>query len=134
MKEITFQEEFDYPESDVGISLEVKLHHGENVVTIKAKVDPGASVCLFMNEVGVTLGIPIETGIYQRLSGLTGSLEAYGHEVILQIGDIQFPGLVYFAKYPGLERNLLGRQGCWRNLKLGVIDYDCKLFISPYDA
>ncbi|NOT61950.1 MAG: hypothetical protein HOP19_17175 [Acidobacteria bacterium] len=114
--------------------MDVKLTYAESVMVVNAKVDPGSSVCLFTNEIGIGLGIPIEQGIPKRLGGLTGSIEAYGHEVILHIGDIVFPSLVYFAKYPGLERNLLGRQGCWRNLKLGVIDYDCKLFIGPYDG
>jgi hypothetical protein len=65
---------------------------------------------------------------------LSGSLEAYGHEVTLQTGDIAFQSVVYFAKYPGLQRNLLGRQGWLRNLRLGVIDYDNLLYLSAYDA
>lgn len=39
-----------------------------------------------------------------------------------------------FAKYPGLQRNLLGRQGWLRNLRLGLIDYDNLLYLSAYDA
>ena len=42
--------------------------------------------------------------------------------------------VVYFAKYPGLPRNLLGRQGWLRNLRLGVIDYDNLLYLSHYSA
>jgi hypothetical protein len=96
-------------------------------------VDCGASVCLFSHEDGLDLGIPIEQGIPLRLHGLTGSLDAYGHEVTLQTGDIAFQSLVYFAKYPGLQRNLLGRQGWLRNLRFAVIDYDNLLYLSPYD-
>jgi hypothetical protein len=39
-----------------------------------------------------------------------------------------------FAKYPNLPRNLLGRQGWLRNLKLGVIDYDNLLYLSAYGS
>jgi hypothetical protein len=96
-------------------------------------IDTRSAVCLFSNEIGQRLGIPIEQGISKRLSGLTGSLEAFGHEVTLQTGDIAFQSVVYFAKYPGLERNLLGRQGRLRNLWLGVIDYDNVLYLSAYE-
>ncbi|MEP7343168.1 MAG: hypothetical protein ABI977_35915 [Acidobacteriota bacterium] len=41
---------------------------------------------------------------------------------------------VYFAKYPGLERNLLGRSGWLRNLRLGLIDYDNLLYLSEYNS
>ncbi|MGH9751482.1 MAG: hypothetical protein ACREA2_01755 [Blastocatellia bacterium] len=42
--------------------------------------------------------------------------------------------LVYFTKYPNLPRNLLGRQGWLRNLKLGVIDYENLLYLSAYGS
>jgi len=80
------------------------------------------------------LGIPIEQGIPIRLGGLAGSLDAFGHEVTLQTGDIAFQSLVYFAKYPGLQRNLLGRRGWLRNLRLAVIDYDNLLYLSEYGS
>jgi hypothetical protein len=41
---------------------------------------------------------------------------------------------VYFAKYPGLPRNILGRQGWLHNRRLAVIDYDNLLYLSAYDA
>ncbi len=99
-----------------------------------AKVDPGAAICLFSHEVGLKLGSPIEQGIPIRLGGLSGSLEAFDHEVILQMGNIAFQSLIYIAKYPGLQRNLLRRQGWLRNLRLGVIDYDNLPYLSVYDS
>jgi hypothetical protein len=39
---------------------------------------------------------------------------------------------VYFSKYPGVTRNLLGRLGWLRNLQIGMRDYDSKLYISEY--
>ena len=56
------------------------------------------------------------------------------HEVTLQTCGIAFQSFVYFAKYPGLQRNLLGRQGGLRNLKVGLIDYDNLLYLSAYDS
>ena len=45
------------------------------------------------------------------LLSLGSPLEAFGHEVTLQTGTLAFQSLVYFAKYPWLPRNILGRQG-----------------------
>lgn len=134
MNQLDFAEEFLYKDDDEGIPLPVRLSYAGTVIDVLAKVDTGATVCLFSYEDGVDLGIPIEQGIPLRLGGLTGSLEAFGHEVTLQTGDIAFQSLVYFAKFPGLRRNLLGRQGWLRNLKLAVIDYDNLLYLSAYDS
>lgn len=134
MKELTFDYEHRYPDSEDGITLSVSLSYGNVTTRVEAKVDPGAAVCLFSHEDGLDLGIPIEQGIPTRLGGMTGSLEAYGHEVTLQTGGIAFQSLVYFAKYPGLPRNLLGRRGWLRNLKMAVIDYDNVLYLSEYDS
>ena len=134
MKQINFAEEYRYQDDDEGISIRVLLTYGGKTTRVIAKVDTGAAVCLFSYEDGLDLGIPIEQGIPKRLGGLTGSLDAFGHEVTLQTGDIAFQSIVYFAKYPGLERNLLGRQGWLRNLRLGVIDYDKLLYLNAYDS
>ncbi len=134
MKLLSFDEEFRYKDDAEGISIEVTLTYGNTTRSVEAKVDPGAAVCLFRHEFGLKLGIPIEQGEPIRLSGLSGTLDAYGHEVTLQTGDIAFQSVVYFAKYLGLQRNLLGRQGWLRNLRLGLIDYDNLLYLSAYDA
>ena len=60
-------------------------------------------------------------------------MEDFGHELTLQTGDLVFQSMVYFAKYPGLPRNVLGRRGWLRNLRLAVIDYDNLLYLSAYD-
>lgn len=132
MNQLNFAEEFFYKDDSQGISLPVKLTYAGTVIDVLAKVDTGAAVCLFSYEDAIDLGISIEQGIPLRLGGLTGSLEAFGHEVTLQTGDIAFQRVVYFAKHPGLQRNLLGRRGWLRNLKLAVIDYDNLLYLSAY--
>ncbi|MFN7926859.1 MAG: retropepsin-like aspartic protease [Blastocatellia bacterium] len=134
MRQINFLEELPYEDKRSGVSLLITLSYQGNEINVPAKVDTGADVCLFNHETGLALGIPIERGDYLRLGGLTGTLEAYGHEVTIQTGSIAFQSVVYFAKYPGLQRNLLGRQGWLRNLKLGLMDYDNRLHLSPYDA
>jgi hypothetical protein len=134
MTQLTFDEEHRYKDDEEGISVSVILTYGDKTFRTDAKVDPGSIVCLFSYEDGLDLGVPIEQGIPITLGGLAGSLEAFGHEVTLQTGQLVFQSAVYFAKYPGLPRNLLGRRGWLRNLRLGLIDYDNLLYLSAYDA
>lgn len=130
---LTFTETIRYKDDLAGISIPVMLDYRGNAIHEQAKVDPGAEACLFKYEIGVSLGIQVEHGIPITLGTLNGSLEALGHELTLQTGELSFQSLVYFAKYPGLPRNILGRRGWLRNLKLAVIDYDNLLYLSAYD-
>jgi hypothetical protein len=134
MKQLTFEQEHRYPDDEEGISISIKLAYGDETLRVDAKVDPGAAICLFSHEIGLKLGVPIEQGIPIKLGGLTSSLDAFGHEVTLQTGNIAFQSFVYFAKHPDLPRNLLGRQGWLRNLKLGLIDYDNLLYLGAYGS
>ncbi len=130
--QLSFTEQLEYDDNPAGITIFVSLGYGEKNLRIEAKVDPGAEVCLFTHDVARRFGIQIETGIPITLHTLTGPLEAFGHEVTLQTCDMVFQSVVYFAKYPNLPRNILGRQGWLRKLKLAVIDYDNLLYLSAY--
>ena len=132
--QLSFTEELQYDEDPAGITIFVSLGYAEKTARVEAKVDPGAGVCLFTHEVGRRLGIPIEQGTPITLNTLSGNLEAFGHEVTLQTCDMVFQSLIYFAKYPNLPRNLLGRQGWLRKLKLAIVDYDNRLYLSAYDS
>jgi hypothetical protein len=131
---LTFTEQFNYADDPAGILLPVTLSYGGKTLSTNAKVDPGAAVCLFSLEIGLQLGVPVESDIPIVLTSfLGGALDAFGHEVILETGNLTFQTTVYFAKYPGLPRNFLGRQGWLRKLKLGLIDYDNLLYLNAYD-
>lgn len=78
-------------------------------------------------------GLPVEEGIPLSLETLTGALEAFGHEVTIQTLGLTFQSVIYFSRHAGLPRNLLGRNGWLRNVRLGVIDYDNQIFLSSYD-
>ena len=122
-----------YPEKDGGILLYVALSCAGGRVSAEAVVDSGGVVCLFSREVGAALGLDIETGIPKRLSSLGGPIDCFGHEVTLETAGLSFQSIVYFAKYPNLPRNILGRQGWLRNLKLGLVDYENKLYLGNYE-
>jgi hypothetical protein len=97
-------------------------------------VDTGGEVCLFSNEIGSRLGLQVEQGIPTTLDSLGGPIEAFAHEVVIQTGDLIFESLVYFAKFPNLPRNILGRQGWLRKLRMAVVDYDNLLYLNTYDS
>jgi len=132
--QLNFTEEVTYDENSAGITIFISLHYRGRDLRAEAKVDTGAEVCLFTNETGHRLGVRIEQGMPITLHTLAGPIEAFGHEVTLQTGNIHFQSTVYFAKYPGLPRNILGRRGWLRNLKLAVVDYDNLLYLSDYDS
>jgi hypothetical protein len=131
--QITFTETLSYKDHPAGILIPATLSFAGLIANVDAKVDTGAEVCLFSRETGVRLGLPIEDGLPIRLSTLAGTIDAFGHEVTLQTGALIFQSTVYFAKYPHLPRNILGRVGWLRNLKLALIDYDNLLYLSAYD-
>ena len=132
--QLNFTEEVTYDENPAGITIFVSLQYGEKDLRVEAKVDTGAEVCLFTNETGRRLGVLVEQGTPFTIGTLAGSLEAFGHEVTIKTGELIFQSTVYFAKYPGLPRNILGRRGWLRNLKMAVIDYDNLLYLSAYEA
>ena len=133
MTTLNFTETIHYQDDPAGITISVALWSGEKFFRTKAKVDPGAEVCLFENEIGLKLGLKVEQGESIILNTLAGSLEAFGHEVTFQTGELIFQSTVYFAKYPNLGRNILGRRGWTRNIMLAIVDNDNLLYLSAYD-
>ena len=127
---LPFAVEHQYNDLKDGITIPVTLSNGNQEVAADAKVDTGSAVCLFSREAGLSLKLDIESGLYKPLGSLTGSLDAYGHEVAITALGISVHCFVYFARHPGLQRNLLGRQGWLRALRMGLVDYENKLYLD----
>jgi hypothetical protein len=130
---LTFSEELHYKDEPSGIAISTILIADDKALQVSAKIDTGAEVCLFRYEVGAELGILVEKGIPKTLKTLAGTLEAYGHEIIIQTEGLAFQSVVYFAKYPGLPRNILGRQGWLRNIRIAIVDYENTVYLSGYE-
>ena len=75
----------------------------------------------------------IESGREQIFSTAAGIFTAYGHELTMNVLEIEFDSTVYFAKEESFTRNVLGRQGWLDRVKLGLIDYEGRLFLSEYN-
>lgn len=131
--QLSFSHRCAYQSTETGITIEAILRYGQKQESCLAKVDPGSQACLFERGLGEALDINIESGYRRRFSTLTGELIAYGHSIELETLGLSFASTVYFAESHLVKRNLLGREGWLLLIKLGLVDYNCELYLSHYD-
>ena len=129
---LTFEREIQYDPGQPGITLDVSLSLSAASVNFPAKVDTGASYCIFERRHGEALGLNIESGLPQPISAVTGRFLTYGHEITLIAAGYDFDSIVYFAADEDISRNVLGRNGWLDRVVLGLIDYEGKLLLSRY--
>ncbi len=129
---VSFSKQYEYDMLKIGITVPVKLFSGNAIVVFEAKVDTGATNCIFERIHGERLGLIIESGEKQSFSTTTGNFVTYAHEVSLSVLEIEMFTRVYFAESDSYRRNVLGRQGWLDRVKLGLIDYEGKLLLSAY--
>ncbi len=130
---LTFDTSHLYDPAEPGITVPVELQVGDKQVRVPdAKLDTGAANCIFKREYGELLGLHIESGERQVFGTAEGPFVGFGHQVSLSALGFEFSTTVYFAdfKYP---RNVLGRYGWLQQMRIGIIDYDGKLFVSEHD-
>ena len=109
----------------------MELSVGERRVRVpNAKLDTGASFCIFRQGLGESLGLDVEAGHQERIGTATGQFLAYGHEVLLSALGFEFHVLVYFAN---IDRNVLGQRGWLEQVRIGLIHHDNDLFVSAYN-
>ena len=131
---LNFAASLDYDTLKSGITIPVKLYAGQDEVAFSAKLDTGSSHCIFERKHGERLGLDVESGSPLFFSTATGRFLAHGHDLTLSVLGIEHFVTVYFIAEEGIQRNVLGRNG-WLNLvQLGLIDYEGKLFLSPYET
>src|SRR5215510_2599330 len=123
---LTFERLIQYDPGKPGITLDVSLSLSAASVNFPAKVDTGASYCIFERRHGEALGLNIESGLEQPISTATGRFLTYGHEVALAVAGFEFDSIAYFAADVGFERNVLGRHGWLDRIILGLVDYEGK--------
>lgn len=124
---------YEYNTLETGISLPVSLRYGSFAVNFEARLDTGSSHCISARSLGENLDLEIESGIQQAFSTAVGSFKAYGHELMISVLGIETVSTVYFAAEEFFTRNVLGRQGWLDRVKLGLVDYEGKLFLNSYN-
>ena len=131
MQTLSFNTEYDYSAAEA-IRVPVTLRHGNDVALVKAYVDTGSSSCIFKRGHADMLGIEVESGHALRFHTAAGSFDTYGHELTLETLGYSFDVTVYFAAHESFTRNVLGRRGWLDQVRLGIVDYESKLYLSRY--
>ena len=129
---LEFAESYLYNTLKTGITLPVVLKSGANSLEITAKLDTGASFCIFARQHGELLDIDIESGEPVTIGTATGSFRAFGHRLEIITFGLSWEATVYFIAEEGIQRNVLGRTGWLDRVKLGLLDYEGKLLLSAY--
>ncbi len=130
---LEFDHLLEYDTREVGISIPLTLSHGQNTEELVAKLDCGASACIFERACGEALGIAVESGHLESFGTATGAFDAYGHFVALQVEAYTLDVMVFFAKDAAFNRNVLGRTGFLDRLLVGLNDYAGKLYLNRID-
>ena len=118
--------------STEGIEVPIELRIGDRKIELFARVDTGAAHCIFERRYAEELGLDVESGRSQRFRTMSGSFATYEHEVTVHTFGIEFSAVVFFAHDPAFSKSFVGRSGWLDRLRIGIIDYDRMLFVSPY--
>ncbi len=132
MQSLNFNTEYDYSAAEA-IRIPVTLRHGNDEALIKAYIDTGSGSCIFKRGHAEMLGLNVESGHPLRFDTATGSFDAYGHMLTLETLGYSFDVTVYFAAHEAFTRNVLGRRGWLDQLRLGIVEYESKLYLSRYE-
>lgn len=130
--QLNFEKFVNYDASESGITINTTLKFTDRSVSFPAKIDTGSSFCIFERKFGEALGLKIEDGLFQKVGTATGTFVVFGFRLALQVEDLEFDSMVYFAEDDNLQRNVLGRYGWLELIKIGLIDYEGKLYLSRY--
>jgi len=130
---LEFETLHSYGADKGSIEVPVTLRFGDRTVSFPAQVDTGATFCVFERGYAETLGLSVESGTPLRFSTATGDFDAYGHTIKLETLRYSFDVTVYFAAQDSFRRNVLGRRGWLDQLRLGIVEYESRLFLSRYD-
>jgi hypothetical protein len=68
-----------YDTAKIGITVPVELAYDTNVVQVDAKLDTGASFCIFERAYAEMLGLDVESGTKMLVSTANSTFECFGH-------------------------------------------------------
>ena len=133
MKDLRFDVHHRYDESESGILVPVRLSTGSRSVFLRARLDTGAADCLFDQHYADLLGIDIESGYRRTYRTVTGSFQAFGHEIALHTMGMEWDAMVFFHSFGDPRSAFLGRRGWLDRVRLALIHYDREMLLSSYD-
>ena len=106
---------------------------GDKQILIRAQLDTGSTLCVFQRASADLLGLEMEHATKQKIRTATGSFTAYGHEVTIAVGLLEWQAVVYFATNEDFDINVVGRQGFLDRLRVGLVDYEQLLYLGAYE-
>ncbi len=124
----------EYDPGEPGITVPARLTVGSFSQNVTTKLDTGAGCCIFRRGIGEALGLDVENGTPQWISTVTGSFLTFGHEVTLTTLGLEFDVTVYFARDVEIKRDVLGRIGWLQQVRMGLVDYEGKLYVGKYST
>ena len=125
---LDFEKLVNYDAGESGITVNTTLKLSNKNVSFPAKIDTGSALCIFERRYGEELDLEIESGLFQRVGTATGTFIRLN----LEVEGIEFDSLVYFAQDENVRRNILGRRGWLELVRIGLVDYEGKLYLSRY--
>jgi predicted aspartyl protease len=127
---LVFSQLIEYDAGQTGIIVPLTLKVVGKTVALEAKIDTGATNCIFARRIGEELGLDIESGLPKRIATATGSFLTYEHAITMSILDFDFDVLACFAADDAFQKNVLGRYGFLMQIQLGLVDYEGKLYLA----
>ena len=133
MIRLEFDQTHAYGSEPEGIAVPIILRSGSAAAWLTAKVDTGASNCLFERGQGEILGLDIESGERKFFATVTGQVETFGHLVQVETLGVVVDATVYFFANEAITKSVLGRSDWLDRVRLGIVDYDRTLYLAAYD-
>ena len=101
---LEFETFLPYDQGLDGITVQTTIGFSDSAVTFPAKIDTGSSVCIFERSHGESLGLEIESGVFQRIGTATGTFNSYGFHVALKVAGLIFDSLVFFPENEHIKK------------------------------
>ena len=130
--QLSFVVRHDYSASSA-IIIPARLRVGNLFTDADAYLDTGSTFCVFKRDYADVLGLDLEAGDSIRINTATGTFTAYGHALTLETLGYSFDTAIYFAAHEAFARNVLGRRGWLDQVRIGLVEYEGKLYVSRYE-
>ena len=97
------------------------------------KLDTGSTFCIFQRKYAEALSLEVEKGSQEFIRTAKGSFTAYGHTINFKSYNMEWTTTIYFAQDESFPVNVVGRTGFLNFLKIGLVDYEQILYLTPYN-
>ena len=129
---LEFELRHSYLQTASGILVPITLVHGDQQVELKARLDTGASDCLFDAHYEDLLGIDVQSGFEKTYRTVAGSFRAFGHEVTILTLGFEWLATVFFYESSNPANAFVGRRGWLDRVRLGLVHYEQDIYLSRY--